>query len=94
MILLLRGYEDIGSTVIGALHRYTESLQANGGKLILAGVSPALLDQLKRTRMLTLIGEENIFHATETIGESGNIALRAARIWLSEFWRRQRQREM
>ena len=42
VILLLRGYEDIGSTVIGALHRYTESLQANGGKLILAGVSPAI----------------------------------------------------
>ena len=93
VILLLRGYEDIGSTVIGALHRYTKSLQANGGKLILAGVSPALLDQLKRTRMLSLIGEENIFHATDTIGESGNIALRAARIWLSESWAEADKRE-
>ena len=69
MVLLLRGYEDIGGTVIGVLHRYTEALQANDGKLILAGVSPALRDQLQRTGMLTLIGEENIFPVTQTLGK-------------------------
>lgn len=84
VILLLRGYDDIGSTVIGVLHRYTESLQAQGGKLILAGISPALRDQLQRTGMLSLIGEQNLFPATESIGESGNIALRAARDWLAD----------
>jgi SulP family sulfate permease len=84
VILLLRGYEDIGSTVNGVLRRYTQSLQANRGKLILAGVSPSLRDQLRRTGMLTLIGEENIFLATESIGEAGNIALSAANAWLHE----------
>jgi sulfate permease, SulP family len=84
VILLLRGYDDIGSTVIGVLHRYTESLQAQGGKLILAGISPALRDQLQRTGMLSLIGEQNLFPATESIGESGNIALQAARDWLAD----------
>ena len=84
VILLLRGYDDIGSTVIGVLHRYTEALQSNAGKLMLAGVSPALRDQLKRTRMLNLIGEDNIFPATQSIGESGNTALRAARTWMAE----------
>jgi SulP family sulfate permease len=82
VILLLRGYEDIGSTVIGTLHRYTESLQANSGKLILAGVSPTLRLQLERTGFLTLIGEENLFLSTPTIGESGNTALQAAQEWL------------
>jgi SulP family sulfate permease len=84
VILLLRGYDDIGSTVIGVLHRYAESLQAQGGKLILAGISPALRDQLQRTGMLSLIGEQNLFPATESIGESGNIALQAARDWLAD----------
>ncbi len=84
VILLLRGYDDIGSTVIGVLHRYTESLQAQGGKLILAGISPALRDQLQRTGMLSLIGEQNLFPATESIGKSGNIALQAARDWLAD----------
>jgi len=84
VILLLRGYEDIGSTVIGVLRRYAQSLQANNGKLILAGVAPALRDQLQRTGMLDLIGQENIFLATKTIGEAGNTALRAANDWLAE----------
>jgi SulP family sulfate permease len=83
VILLLRGYDDIGSTVIGTLRRYTESLQLHSGRLILAGVSPSLRDQLRRTGMLAVIGEENIFVATETIGESGNAALRAAKTWLA-----------
>ena len=84
VILLLRGYEDIGSTMIQVLHRYTQALQANGGKIILAGVAPGLRDQLRRTGMLILIGEENIFLSTEIIGEAGNLALRAATDWLEK----------
>ena len=84
VILLMRGYEDVGSTVLGVLRRYTGTLQDGGGKLILAGVSPRLHDQLQRTGLLALIGEENIFPVTETIGESGNTALRAATDWLAE----------
>jgi hypothetical protein len=34
--------------------------------------------------MLKLIGEENIFLATEAIGEAGNAALRAATDWLAK----------
>jgi SulP family sulfate permease len=86
VILLIRGYEDIGSTVNEVLRRYTEALQANSGKLILAGVAPGLRDQLQRTGMLDLIGQENVFLATETIGEAGNAALRAAADWLAESW--------
>ena len=84
VILILRGYDDIGSTVIEVLRRYTQGLQANRGKLILAGVSPALRDQLQHTGVLTLIGEENVFLATETIGGAGNAALRAATDWLAK----------
>jgi SulP family sulfate permease len=84
VILLLRGYEDVGSTVNEVFRRYTEALQASSGKLILAGVAPGLQDQLQRTGMLDLIGQENVFLATETIGEAGNAALRAATDWLAE----------
>ncbi len=84
VIMLLRGHEDMGSTVTEVLLRYTKALKANGGKLILAGITPTLRNQFQRTGMLTLIGEENIFLATETIGEAGNAALRAATDWLAE----------
>jgi SulP family sulfate permease len=83
VILLLRGYDDIGATVIEVFRRYTQALQANAGKLILVGLSPALRGQLQRTGMLSLIGEENTFLATEAIGEAGNAALRAATAWLA-----------
>jgi hypothetical protein len=50
----------------------------------LAGISPGLRDQLRRTGILALIGEENTFLLTETIGVAGNAALRAAKDWLAE----------
>jgi SulP family sulfate permease len=84
VILLLRGYEDVGSTVAEVLRRYTQALQANQGKLILAGVSKALRAQLQRTGMLELIGKENIFPETKNIGEAGNAAFKAATDWLEE----------
>ena len=82
VILVMRGYDDIGSTVTEVLRRYTQTLQDKEGKLVLVGVAPSLRDQLQRTGMIDFIGEENIFLATMTIGESGNAALRAARDWL------------
>ncbi len=84
VILLLRSHDDIGSTMIEVLRRYTQALQANSGKLILAGISPSLRDQLQRTGTLKMIGEENIFLATETIGEAGNAALDSALDWLEK----------
>jgi SulP family sulfate permease len=84
VILLMRGYDDIGSTVTEVLRRYTLTLQSNAGKLILAGPSQALRDQIQRTGLLNLIGEENIFLGTQTIGEAGNAALQAAAVWLAQ----------
>jgi SulP family sulfate permease len=66
------------------LHRYTQALKVMDGKLILAGVSQQLHRQLQRTGMVDLIGKENIFPATKTIGEAGNAALKAANDWLAE----------
>jgi SulP family sulfate permease len=84
VILLLRGNEDVGSTVNEVFRRYAEALQSHSGKLILAGVSPALRNQLQRTGLIKIIGPENIFPATDTIGEAGNAALQAATDWLAE----------
>ena len=83
-ILLLRGNEDVGSTVNEVLRRYAEALQSHSGKLILAGVSLALHKQFERTGLLNTIGPENIFPVTDTIGEAGNAALMAATDWLAE----------
>jgi SulP family sulfate permease len=84
VILLLRGNEDVGSTVNEVFRRYAEALQSQSGKLILAGVSPTLRKQLERTGLINLIGSENVFPATDAIGEAGNAALKAATDWLAQ----------
>jgi SulP family sulfate permease len=82
VILALRGKPDLGSTFIAVLTRYARSLQAKGGVLMLAGLDPAARAQLERTGALKVIGEENVFLATEQLGASVNRAAEAARAWL------------
>jgi SulP family sulfate permease len=84
VILALRGKTDLGSTFIAVLQRYARSLQAKGGRFMLAGIDPAARAQLERTGALQVIGEENVFLATEQLGESVNQAAAAARAWLGQ----------
>jgi SulP family sulfate permease len=78
----LRGKTEIGSTFVGVLQRYAQALQARDSKLMLVGVDPAVRDQLVKTGMLRLIGEENVFMATPQLGGAMNQAAAAAYAWL------------
>jgi SulP family sulfate permease len=82
--IILRGHSEIGSTLVTVLQRYARALQARDGKLMLVGVDPAVRDQLDRTGVLKLIGEENVFLATPQIGEALNQAVAAAKAWLGQ----------
>jgi SulP family sulfate permease len=78
----LRGKSEIGSTFVTVLQRYCMALQAQGSRLMLVGVDPLVRDQLGKTGILQLIGEENVFVATPQLGEALNHAVAAARDWL------------
>ncbi len=82
--LALRGKTDLGSTFIAVLQRYARALQARGGRLMLVGIDPAAREQLARTGTLQVIGEENVFLATEQLGASVNQAAAAAHAWLGQ----------
>jgi SulP family sulfate permease len=82
VIFLLRGYDEFGSTMIGVLDRYTRTVIENGGKVMLAGLSEGVLLQLERTRLLELIGKENIFMAQAALGLAANQAYETAQKWL------------
>jgi len=56
------------------LRVYAEALQSRDSKLMLVGVDPALRDQLAKTGVLKLIGEENVFAATSQFGGAMNKA--------------------
>ena len=61
IVLNLRGYEDLGSTFLTVLERYSADLREHHSKLMLAGVHASVVDQLEKTGLLKKIGRENIF---------------------------------
>ncbi len=79
----LRGQGEIGSTFVTVLKRYAEALQARDSRLMLIGIDQAARDQLAKTKVLPIIGEENVFLATSQLGEAMNQAIEAAHAWLA-----------
>jgi SulP family sulfate permease len=84
VIIALRGRSEIGSTFVTVLQRYAESLRAQDSKLVLVGVDDAVRDQLAKIGLLYVIGEENVFPATEQLGEALNSAVIAANAWIGQ----------
>ena len=84
VIFVFRGYDKFGSTMITVLDRYSQAVQANGGKVMLAGISPGVLLQLESTGLLDRIGRENVFLAQEQWGVAANQAYEAAQLWLDD----------
>lgn len=82
VIFLMRGRDEVGSTFIGVVRRYAETLRANGGKLMLSGVSDQVYLQLSRTGLVALLGEENVLRAKPELGAAANQAVAEARAWL------------
>ena len=84
VIFRMRGRTQIDSTMVRVLERYAQQLQANGGKLILAGVGEHVMEQLRKTETTETIAEEDIFMATDTLGAATIEALAAADKWLEK----------
>ncbi len=84
VILWLRGRTDLGSTFLGILERYAENLQTHKSRLMLAGVSDFALGVIKQTGQIEVYGRENIFKATEEVGESIIEAYQAADNWVAK----------
>ena len=80
----LRGKSEVGSTFMTVLQRYAQALKDHDSRLMLIGVDPLVRDQLAKTGVLKLIGEENVFVATPQLGVALNQAVAAATAWLHE----------
>ena len=85
VILRMHGRSRIGRTVIQILERYAARLQANGGKLMLSGVSQNVWDQLAITETFEMIPEADVFKADEILGNSTRQAVAAANKWLAQL---------
>jgi len=80
----LRGKSEIGSTFVTVLQRYSQALKDHDSRLMLVGVDPLVRDQLAKTGVLKLIGDENVFVATPQLGEALNRAIAVATDWLGQ----------
>jgi SulP family sulfate permease len=84
VVLRLRGHEGVASTFIGVLERYAGQLQANGGKLMLSGVSESVWQRLLATETTETIPEEDVFLSDDILGSSSQKAMEAAKLWLEQ----------
>ncbi len=82
IILLLPIEDDLGSTFLQALERYTRKLHEHNSILLLAGISNRVKAQLDQTKVSKIIGREYIFLHTEKVGEAAVQAWDAAHRWL------------
>ena len=83
VILRLRAQASVGSSFIAVVERYNQQLKRHGGKLMLAGVHAKIKGQLDRTGTTDeILGAENVFEATTTVGASSRAAYAAAQLWL------------
>jgi sulfate permease, SulP family len=83
VIFGLRGRESITTSGIVMLERYARKLQAGGNKLMLVGVEPRVRREFDRTGVTSLLGEENIFSSSSSLGGSLSEALTAAAEWVT-----------
>jgi sulfate permease, SulP family len=83
VIFGLRGRESITTSGIVMLERYARKLHAGGNKLMLVGVEPRVRHALNRTGITNLVGEENLFASTSSLGGPLNEALTSANEWVA-----------
>lgn len=84
VIFRLRDRDEVGSTFIRTIERYTRDLQAQGNMIMLEGINQQVMQQLERTDLLDLIGEENIFLGQPRFGAALSEALAAAETWIAQ----------
>lgn len=81
VIIRLRHQDEVSSTFILSIERYTRTLHAQDNLLILSGLNPRVVDQLEDTELNDLVGEDNIFPAQPQFGAAADHALARAHNW-------------
>ena len=82
VIFGLRGRDEVGSTFINIIKRYAIQLEEKDNKLILVGMNERVMEQLEKTELMDLLGEEDLFPEELRYGAALEKALAAAQSWI------------
>lgn len=83
VIIGLRDRDEIGSTFVRIIERYAKQLDATGNKLMLVGMNERIMQQLEKTEMMQLLGNEDVYPAEPQYFGPLNKALVEARVWIT-----------
>ena len=84
VIINLHAREDLGSTFMRTIDRYSQDLKNHGSRLMLAEVEPSLREQLALAGIVDSISRRSIFVRTEEVGGSLYEAYAVAEEWVSQ----------
>jgi SulP family sulfate permease len=82
VVLRLRGYTNVGATLIDVLDEYADDLAAVSGRLYLSGVAADVSAQLRRAGKLDLDQVVHLVPADDVLGASTEQAWAHASAWL------------
>jgi SulP family sulfate permease len=80
----MRGRTTLGATFFVVVSGYAGRLQAQGGRLYVSGVDPALADQMRRNGKVAEAGPVALYEAEPIVGASTRAAASDAHLWLIE----------
>jgi SulP family sulfate permease len=84
VVLSMRMLPDVPSSVaIKALRRWAGELEAHGGRLIVAGVTPAAHKILERGGLVDVLGSDGIVPATDRVFGALDEAVARGRVWIA-----------
>lgn len=84
VILNLRGTNQMGSTLIDVIDRYSDALYDNGGKLYLTGLDLQQFELLESSHKLDRGIDIEVYKETPIIGEATIQAYKEAKKWLKD----------
>jgi SulP family sulfate permease len=93
VVLRLRGRGRLHSAVLALLRDYAAELVSGGGRLYLAGVGAEMREQMRRTGLLAMLGEDAVLPATDEPYRACELAVVHGREWLAAGERERGRRE-
>jgi sulfate permease, SulP family len=85
VVLSMAALPDVPSSkVIHALKKWAGDLEKNGGRLIIAGVSPAAAKVLQRGGVGGVVGDDGIIPSTTRVFGAIEDAVERGRQWIAE----------